>query len=350
MLHILLTSALAAVAAGANAGTSSRQLVPTSYEAGHFYAVGTAIGGQTFRLLVDSAGAGGSGLYVIDPKAVSRLGLKSSSCTLGADKFDVVTTIPFASGKGWPKSADTPCAATAAVVSGIGKNSGADGMLGAGYMSRHVWTFDYPARKLWLEPVNWKSRAGMHQAALGYLHNSAGSWSTGFARLRAYVAGQPVDLLLDTGATGKPTVAGEAASHAPTVSGLGVTSYITTSVLEQWHRQHPEWPVVEAGDNLLGDRQATRVIEVPTLQIADWTIGRVWFTERAEVNFSEDGLSRYTDNPVVGAAGANIFRHFVMTLDYPHGAAWFACVTDCQAATDGSTGSRSGAARSHRSR
>ena len=331
MLHILLTSALGVMAASANADTSSRQLVPTSYEAGHFYAVGTTIGGKTLRLLVDSGGAGGSGLYVIDPAAASRLGLKTSRCTLGTEQFDVVTTISFATGKGWPKSADTPCGATAAVVSGIGEATRADGIIGAGYLPRHVWTFDYPARQLWLEPADWKPRAGMHQAPLGYQRNSAGGWATGFARLRVQVAGQPVDLLLDTGATGEPTAAGEAASHEPTAGGLGVTSYVTTHVLEQWHRQHPDWPVVEAGDSLFGAHQATRMIEVPVLQIAGWTIGPVWFTERADANFSDDGLSRYTDSPVAGAAGANIFRHFVMTIDYPHGAAWFTCVTACRA-------------------
>ncbi|MEO8780068.1 MAG: hypothetical protein ABI389_15550 [Rhodanobacter sp.] len=219
---------------------------------------------------------------------------------------------------------------------GIGKDSRADGIIGAGYMPRHAWTFDYPARKLWLEPADWRPRADMHRATLGYQRNHAGGWATGFARLRVHVAGQPVDLLLDTGATGKPTPAGERASHAPLVNGFGVTSYITTHVLEQWHRQHPDWPLTWAADDLLGEHQATRMIEVPTLEIAGWTIGPVWFTERADVNFSDDGLSGYTDKPVAGAAGANVFRHFVMTIDYPHAAAWFGCVSGC--AADKNTG------------
>lgn len=334
MLHILVISALAAAPAGVHGGTTPRQLVPTTYEAGHFYAMGTTVEGKTLRLLVDSGGAGGSGLYVVDPNAVARLGLKSSRCILDGEKLDVVTTISFLPGKGWPKSGDTPCAATALVVQGIGKSSRADGIIGAGYMPRHTWTFDYPAKKLWLEPADWKPRAGMHRITLGYQHNSAGGWATGFARLRVHVAGQPVDLLLDTGATGKPT----AATHAPTVEGFGVTSYITTHVLEQWHRQHPDWRVVEAGDDLFGSRNATRTIEVPSLQVAGWIIGPVWFTERANGNFDE-GLSSYTDKQVQGAAGANIFRHFVMTIDYPHGAAWFACAAGCRADKDADTNS-----------
>ncbi|MEO8778433.1 MAG: hypothetical protein ABI389_07145, partial [Rhodanobacter sp.] len=155
MLHILLTSTLAMVTAAGSADTASRLLVPTDYEAGHFYAAGTTLGGETLRLLVDSGGAGGSGLYVIDAEAASRLGLKTSRCTLGAERFDVVTSIPFATGKGWPKSADTPCTATATIVPGIGEATRADGIIGAGYLPRHIWTFDYPARKLWLEPADW---------------------------------------------------------------------------------------------------------------------------------------------------------------------------------------------------
>ncbi|MEO8809149.1 MAG: hypothetical protein ABI386_02740 [Rhodanobacter sp.] len=349
MLHFLLTSVWAVMAASAEPGALSRQLVPSSYEAGHFYAVGTTIGGKTLRVLVDSGGAGGSGWYVIDPAAVSRLGLKTSECARGSEKFDVVTTIPFAAGKGWPRSADTPCGSTALIVPGIGKVSGADGINGAGYMPGHVWTFDYPARKLWLEPADWKPRAGMRRATLGFQRNNAGGWATGFARLRVRVAGRPVDLLLDTGATGKPTPAGEAASHAPIVKGLGVTSYITTSALEQWHRQHPDWTVVKAGDDLFGEHMATRMIEVPMLEIAGWSVGPVWFTERADVNFGDGGLSRYTDSPVVGAAGANIFRHFVMTLDYPRDAAWFACADECRMATGHVPPAASVAAPSRRS-
>lgn len=333
MLTVFLAGTLAAATAGAAADASSRHLVPTLYEAGHFYAVGTLANGKTLRLLVDSGGAGGSGLYVIDPDAASRLELKVRSCMLDGQRLDVVADIPFRHGKGWPKSTHTPCNATSLVVRGIGNDSRADGIIGAGYMPRQVWTFDYPAQRLWLEPAHWQPRADMHESVLGYQRNNHGGWGSGFARLRIYVAGQPLDLLLDTGATGKPTKAGEAASHAPTVDGLGVISYITTQVLERWHRQHPHWPVVNAGDDLFGADQATRMIEVPTLKIAGWVVGPVWFTERADHNF-HDGMSSYTDKQVEGAAGANIFSHFVMTIDYPHGAAWFACASVCRATAD----------------
>ena len=37
------------------------------------------------------------------------------------------------------------------------------------------------------------------------------------------------------------------------------------------------------------------------------------------------------DKPVEGTVGANVFQHFVMTIDYPHATAWFRCVTGCKA-------------------
>ncbi|HEU0277507.1 MAG TPA: hypothetical protein VFQ95_06795 [Rhodanobacteraceae bacterium] len=340
---LLALAAMVAAQTPAERTPPARQLLTTRYEAGHFYMLGTLAAGGTLRLLVDSGGAGGSGWYVIDPQAAHRLGLKTARCTVDEDSLVVVPAIEFAPGQGWPKSAGTPCDSTALVVQGISEESRVDGVIGAGYMPRYTWTFDYPSQKLWLEPAGWTAPADMHRAKLGYLTRTDGSWGTGFARLRLEVAGEALDLLLDTGATAKPSAAGLAATHLATVHGYGVTSYITRSVLERWHRQHPAWRVVEAGDDIFGAESATRLIEVPTVRVAGWEIGPVWFTEREDVNFNP-GISQYTDQRVEGSAGANIFAHFVMTLDYPHGAAWFACRVDCRPAD----GAGAPAERAHR--
>jgi len=39
------------------------------------------------------------------------------------------------------------------------------------------------------------------------------------------------------------------------------------------------------------------------------------------------------DKQIEGSVGANVFEHFVMTLDYPRETAWFRCVTGCKAIT-----------------
>ena len=318
--------ALAIGTATAHASAPSRELLPTVYEAGHFYAVPETTSGQNLRLLVDTGGAGGSGWYVIDAKAAARLGLTVSSCALEATHVDVVAPIAFRPGKGLPPSSKTPCDSGALVVKGIGEQGDDDGLLGAGYLPGHVWTFDYPKRQIWLQPTTWKPSSGAHRTALGFPRDDKGKPTAGLPRITLKIDGQPLDLLLDTGATAHPTPAGEHASGTSTTHGRGVTSYITTSVLEGWHRAHPQWRVIADADDLSGS--GSRLIEVPRVEIAGWLVGPVWFAERADPNFA--GMSHYMDQPIHGAVGGNVFDHFVMTLDYPASAAWFACATQCK--------------------
>ncbi len=73
-----------------------------------------------------------------------------------------------------------------------------------------------------------------------------------------------------------------------------------------------------------------RAIQVPMVEIAGWSVGPVWFTERADSNF-ESFMSEYTDSAVHGAVGANVLDAFVMTLDYRKAKAWLACPRACRA-------------------
>ncbi len=315
-----------------HAAAQSRLLLPTVYEAGHFYATPQLPGGKAMRLLVDTGGAGGSGMYAIDSASAQRFGLDVAPCAVDDEKIQIIKSPPFLSGKGLPPSTHTPCSAAAIALKGLGGDvDGEDGLLGAGYLPGHIWTFDYPDQKLWLEPRNWRPPAGAHRTALHFQKNNKGESVSGFARITLKVDGEPLDLLLDTGATAKPTAAGKEASGTPTEHGIGVTSYITTSVLNRWHQQHPNWRVVADGDNLLGDQHATRLIEVPKVEVADWVVGPVWFTERPDKNF-HDFMSKYTDQRIEGSAGGNIFVRFAMTLDYPGRAAWFTCAAPCKIA------------------
>ncbi len=331
MFRVTALLGIGATVFSMHAVAQSRELLPTIYEAGHFYATPQLPNGKAMRLLVDTGGAGGSGMYAIDSASARRLGLEVTPCAVDDEKIQIIEPPPFLPGKGLPTSTHTPCGAAAIVLKGLGGDvDGEDGLLGAGYLPGHIWTFDYPGHKLWLEPKNWRPPAGAHRTALGFQQNAKGEPTSGLSRITLTVDGQPLDLLLDTGATAKPTTAGEQASGTPTEHGTGVTSYITTSVLNRWHQQHPDWRVVADGDALSSPR-ATRLIEVPTVKIAGWDIGPVWFTERPDTNFdAERGIARYMDKEVAGAAGGNIFRHFAMTIDYPNQAAWFSCASQCR--------------------
>jgi hypothetical protein len=192
-----------------------------------------------------------------------------------------------------------------------------DGQLGAGYLPGRVWTFDYPAQRLSVQGASWRPGSSAHAAKLGL--------ASGFARITIQVAGKPIQMLLDTGATAHPTPAGENASHTPTVNGYGVTSYIDQSVFAHWHKAHPKWRVVANGDSLYGPK----IIEVPRVAVAGWSVGPVWFTVQGHI---AKYMSQYTDRPIKGALGANVFRHFIMTVDYPRSTAYFQCAVGCQAA------------------
>lgn len=324
LLGILAAATLAASPMATTPATA--QVVPTTFEAGHFYALPETPGGQKLKLLVDAGGGGFGGMYWITSAAAQRLHLKTTTCTIGKHQ---VTTSPlprYKPGHGLPAPLPGPCGKSLLV---FGKYD-VDGQLGAGYLPGWVWTFDYPARRLTLQTVQWHPDPAAHATSLGFQRTSDGQPDSGMARITIHIDGQPLDMLLDTGATAHTTVAGEKASGIPTVNGEGVTSYITTSILDRWHKAHPHWRMVNKGDDALAPRFLARLIEVPKLEIAGWAVGPVWFTERPDGAF-HSFMASMMDKAPEGAVGANVFGHFRMTIDYPHSTAYFRCVHGCTA-------------------
>ncbi|WP_291191356.1 hypothetical protein [Frateuria sp.] len=324
---MLFAAALLAIAASAATTAPGIQVLPTVYEAGHFYAVPETTGGGSMKLLVDTGGGGGNGMYWITAAAAKRLHLKTGTCTLG-DEHPTVAQLPdYRPDRGLPAPLPGPCGAVLMVTP---HNYDVDGQLGAGYLPGRVWTFDYPAHRLVLEGPGWRPDPAAHDSTLGFPRDAEGKATAGFARIAIRVDGRPLDMLLDTGATAHPTAAGKRASGTPTVDGFGVTSYIATSVVDRWHKAHPDWRVVEKGDDLRPARP-TRIIEVPAVEVAGWKVGPVWFTEQPDRAYHVF-MASMMDKPVEGALGGNVFEHFAMTIDYPHARAYFRCAVDCAAA------------------
>ncbi|WP_139203009.1 hypothetical protein [Pseudoxanthomonas sp. GM95] len=320
LLPCLLFAALATIA-------HAREKIPTDYEAGHFFARLSAQDGHSLRLVVDTGGPGGSGLYVVDPNAATRAGLKIRRCDVDGEALPVVE-LRSPLWKGVPDAPGRLCGASALLAKGVGIGAD-DGNLGAGYLSHFIWTFDYPNQALWLESAGWKPGVGTRSIPMSFPRNSDGEKASGLPRIQLKIAGESLDFLLDTGATAAPTRAGQKAMTLQTEKGIGVTSYIDKAVLDRWHQEHPDWIVIDDGDELLPVQGDMRVIRVPNVMVAGWSVGPVWFTERPEGTFGPKGMGAHMDAPVVGAAGANLWQHFVMTLDYPHDAAWLTCA-DCK--------------------
>jgi hypothetical protein len=313
-----------------SATAQASEKIPTEYEAGHFFAKLTSFEGKSLRLIVDSGGGGGSGLFLVDPKAASRLGLTIRQCE-AFDQPTPVADLPANRWTGLPTAPGRACDANALLVEGPGVGAD-DGNLGAGFLSHFIWTFDYPGQALWVESPDWRPGADLRRIPMFFPRDASGGKASGLPRVQLEIAGESLDFLLDTGATAHPTRAGQKAMAVQTVHGIGVTSYIDKAVLERWHKAHPDWTIIDDGDDLLAVLGPVRVIRVPAVKVAGWSIEPVWFTERPEGSFGADGVGAYMDASAVGAAGANLWQHFVMTLDYPHDTAWLRCA-DCEDAS-----------------
>jgi predicted aspartyl protease len=337
MNHALVAGVLSFAAMAASpafGGSPGSKVLPTVYEAGHFYATPETTNGQNLRLLVDTGGGGRYGMYWITTAAARRLLLKTRACKIGDSSVTVADVPEYQRGHGLPPPSG-PCGNVVMVQNVPGTYAGIshdDGQFSGSYLyAKGVWTFDYPGQRLILQGNAWRPHPAAHPTPLGFQRDDQGHATFGYARITIRVDGQPLDLLLDTGATAHPTPAGEQASGAPVVNGSGVTSYITASVFDRWHRAHPDWRVVREGDELFGPRHPMPIIEVPEVEIAGWSVGPVWFTERPDPAF-HDMMSCLMDKRIEGAVGGNVFRHFVMTIDYPQATAYFRCASGCKSA------------------
>lgn len=294
--------------------------------------------GEVLNLWVDTGGGGGPGMYLLTDAAAERLGLQTRRSQSGAESLLVAAPPRFAPGAALPASGSGQ--ATALVIPDAAFNTAHDGqrydgMLGAGYLAgdfetpRNIWTFDYPGGRLVLQSSKWRAAPDAHATPLHFPTDAQGRRGSGFPRIVVEIDGQPLSLLLDTGATGFPTPASNTAQGG--TPSVRATSFITSARLERWHREHPQWRLVEDADRMRIGGKAMRAIEVPSIAIAGWTTGLVWFTERPDKNFHEF-MSSMMDARVDGALGGNALAPFVMTVDYGRAQGWFECARGCRAA------------------
>ena len=191
-------------------------------------------------------------------------------------------------------------------------------MLGQAWFADRVWTFDYPRRQLLLRADgDLPSADAAHQVSLGFKINAAGKHGANYPRITVQIAGAPVDLLFDTGASTQLSAAALAVVKDDRPA-IRAASFIAESIFAQWHTGHPDWRTVERGEAGTG----LAMIEVPAVLVAGYTVGPVWFTARPDAAI-HDTMSGNTDKRVDGALGGNALHDFRVTLDYPRAIAVF---------------------------
>ncbi|HET7656497.1 MAG TPA: hypothetical protein VFK18_05885, partial [Luteimonas sp.] len=184
-----------------------------------------------------------------------------------------------------------------------------DGMLGAPWFGDRTWQWDYRAGMLRLLPDGaLPDTAPEHTVALGFQVDANGAHTTHFPRIPARVDGAELQFLFDTGATFRLDEAA-AATLGDAAVRERAGSFITVSVLQEWRARHPDWPYLERGD------AGAPMIQVPSVELAGYRTGPVWFSARPDRAFHEY-MAQWMDRPVDGALGGNVFAGFRVTVDY----------------------------------
>jgi hypothetical protein len=296
--------------------------IPAYFETGRVLAAPRTTGGDTAFFILDSGG----GFNAMMDTRVAALHLATRSVRSGNDTGTVVSLASFVDPGSLPAPvAGYPHDGTLVVTHALTSMAPhysvpITGFLGGGWWADRVWQIDYPRHELWLyqHSVLKAGSANAHVIPLAFRTNASGVRPTNFARIRALIDGDSLDLLFDTGATtlitdSARTVLGDRGPKAR------AGSFISATIFDRWHARHPEWRVVERGE--AGTHAA--LIEVPTMQLAGYSVGPVIWEKRGDTNFHKL-MDPLMDRPIQGSLGGAAFQFFSITVDYPSSLACFA--------------------------
>ena len=264
-------------------------------------------GGEKVSFYTDTGGG-----KLIYPEAAKKLGLAIDTLEEGEQTAEMINLVDLFTEKNHPAPLGPHF-----VYRGERRGSTYDGMLGAHWFADKAWNFDYQNEKLYLvEEVDWSSFDEKHTVELGFMSNMKGKHATHFPRIPIKVDGKIIQTLFDTGANAPLS---DSAKGSFGGADEAATSFIIATIFDEWRADHPDWPYLEGADLNLNEA----MIQVPEMEIAGHKVGPVWFTRRADKNFTEF-MSQWMDEPIAGAIGGSCFKYFSQLLiDYLEEKAYF---------------------------
>ena len=295
------------------AQTAGQPLVlPVKYDEYRFYVQPVTEDGTTLKFFTDTGGALFIYADVVEQLKLPLIkGGSGGPDSVKFPRFKDGYLIP-------PPGASNAQLLVRPVASRTAMRLGWSGMLGHQWFANRVWTFDYLKQQLLLRADGDLPKTDdSHRLTLGFHKTPMGVRDNNYPRIRVLIDEEELDLLFDTGASTLLTDPALASINDKRAA-LRATSFITTTTFARWHSRHPQWRVVENAEQGTGES----MIEVPTISVAGYTVGPVWFTRREDKNFHEV-MSQWTDKKIEGALGGSALHFFRVTVDYPNATAVF---------------------------
>jgi hypothetical protein len=290
---------------GLGATTEAQTVIPTRYRGDRFFAAPVSQQGDTIVLLMDT---GGGGVFVIKP-VLERLGIapKFVEVAEGDSVFEGGPFPTFSHDASIPPALGTPRAQIMGFgVKPIAVFDSAVGMVGHNWFAGRVWVLDYPHHQAaYYETPPTPKPFGPHTIPMRLKRPLVRD----DPRIQVIVAGDTIDMLLDTGATSVLTPAAIAiVGPGPAIR---ASAFVAARLWDRWHNAHPDWRVIPAGEaNMRAD-----LIGVPVVSIAGYDVGPIWFAKRPDGVY--DGMMKsLMDKPILASIGGAAFRQFKVTMDY----------------------------------
>jgi hypothetical protein len=288
--------------------------LPAQFEHDRIHLSVTGPDGQPLWIYVDSGG----GYNAITQTVRNRLGLAIDEEIEGDDGPLQVVKFPalFAGARIPAPLPDKWLGGRLLVVpdAQLGMDSA---FLGNRWFAGHIWQIDYPNHSMSLL-VAPPAPKNVHRIPMAFRIGADGIRDLNFPRITISVDGAPMEVLFDTGATASLTSTSAPVFNVEDGAKVG-TSYVVRSTFEKWRKRHPDWRVVDKAD---AGRGTFPMIEVPSIRVANMSVGPVWFTERSDEDF-HNTMSEVLGVPADGALGGSGLKYFRIILDYPAAKAYF---------------------------